>query len=455
MNNQELWQAVLSEIQLKLSEANFSTWFKDTNIVKKDKEKIIVTVPNLFVKEWLEKKYNPLISESLYNINQKKLKIGYIVSATNTQQKVKKNKTEYINKRQLLLTSVDPITNLNPKYLFDNFIVGPYNELAYAAGYAIAKNDPDLGSLSSGINYNPLFIYGDVGLGKTHLLQAIGNEFTKNFKKRARYISTEKFASELINSIRNKKIQEFKEKYKRIDLLILDDIQFLSKKEKTQEELFHIFNDLHNANKQIILSSDRLPKAIPGLEKRLASRFEGGMMADVSKPDYETRVAILKSKLDENNVDFPENVIDYLASNIQTNIREMEGALNKLIITQNLNSKTIDLSLAKKLLNKIISTVPKKNIDANRIIKSVADFYGLKKEGLFSQSKKKEVVKPRQVAMYLLRKETTMSYSGIAEKFNRKDHTTIIYACKQIEAKIENDDNYKQEIDLIKQRIID
>ncbi|MCD5397037.1 MAG: chromosomal replication initiator protein DnaA, partial [Candidatus Pacebacteria bacterium] len=222
-----------------------------------------------------------------------------------------------------------------------------------------------------------------------------------------------------------------------------------------QEELFHIFNDLHNANKQIILSSDRLPKAIPGLEKRLASRFEGGMMADVSKPDYETRVAILKSKSDENNVDFPENVIDYLASNIQTNIREMEGALNKLIITQNLNSKTIDLNLAKKLLNKIISTVPKKNIDANRIIKSVADFYGLKKEGLFSQSKKKEVVKPRQVAMYLLRKETTMSYSGIAEKFNRKDHTTIIYACKQIEAKIENDDNYKQEIDLIKQRIID
>ena len=455
MNNQELWQAVLSEIQLKLSEANFSTWFKDTNIVKKDKEKIIVTVPNLFVKEWLEKKYNPLISESLYNINQKKLKIGYIVSATNTQQKVKKNKTEYINKRQLLLTSVDPITNLNPKYLFDNFIVGPCNELAYAAGYAIAKNDPALGSLSSGINYNPLFIYGDVGLGKTHLLQAIGNEFTKNFKKRARYISTEKFASELISSIRNKKIQEFKEKYKRIDLLILDDVQFLSKKEKTQEELFHIFNDLHNANKQIILSSDRLPKAIPGLEKRLASRFEGGMMADVSKPDYETRVAILKSKSDENNVDFPENVIDYLASNIQTNIREMEGALNKLIITQNLNSKTIDLSLAKKLLNKIISTVPKKNIDANRIIKSVADFYGLKKEGLFSQSKKKEVVKPRQVAMYLLRKETTMSYSGIAEKFNRKDHTTIIYACKQIEAKIENDDNYKQEIDLIKQRIID
>ncbi len=453
MENQELWQTVLSEIQLNISEANFSTWFKDTNIVDSDENRIVIAVPNLFVKEWLEKKYDSLINQVLYNINKKNQKIDYIVGAA-AKKVIKNIGISQTSQKQMVLSSVDPVTNLNPKYLFNNFIVGPHNELASAAGMAIAKNNT-IGSEGADIRYNPLLIYGDIGLGKTHLLQAIGNEFLKNFKKRVRYLSLEKFASELIHSIRFQKIQEFKEKYKKIDLLILDDIQFLSKKEKTQEELFHIFNDLHNNNKQIVLSSDRLPKAIPALEKRLSSRFEGGMMADIGCPDYETRIAILESKLIEYKVKLPKNVIDYLASNIQKNIRELEGALNKLIVAQNLNNQTIDLNLAKKLLIKIISTTPKKSVDINKIIKNVSDFYNLKKEDLFSQSKKKEIAGPRQIAMYLLRKESQMSYTSIAQKFNRKDHTTVIYAYKQVSQKIEESDEFKQEINLIRQRIYD
>lgn len=458
MNNQELWQSVLAEIQLNISEANFSTWFKDTSIFQDEDNQITISVPNLFVKEWLEKKYNSLIGQALYNIKNENQKINYIISS------VAEKKTDYKkplgpnnsinNKRQLLLNSLDPITNLNSKYLFSNFIVGTHNELAYAAGYAIANNT-NVSSNNIGTKYNPLFVYGDVGLGKTHLLQAIGNEFVKKFKKGVIYVSLEKFASELILSIRNKNVDEFKKKYKEIDLLILDDIQFLSKKEKTQEELFHIFNELHNNNKQIILSSDRLPKAIPALEKRLVSRFEGGMMADIGYPDYETRVAILESKLTEHNIKVPKNVIEYIASNIQKNIRELEGALNKIVVTQNLNDEKVDLILTKKLLDKTISTTSKKNIDTNKIIKSVSDFYNLKKEALFSQSKKREVAQPRQIAMYLLREESQMPYTSIAQKFNRKDHTTVIYACKQISQKIEESDDFKKEVDLIKQKIFD
>ncbi|MBZ9578258.1 chromosomal replication initiator protein DnaA [Patescibacteria group bacterium] len=446
MNHEELWQAVLAQIQLNISQANFATWFKNTRILGKKEEKVVISVPNSFAKEWLENKYNKLIFKILHSLDEGIKGVRYEIGKTGLKV-FKKSPLPISETEQLEFPEfkIDKETNLNPRYAFENFVIGPFNELPQAAAWAVTKNP---GSI-----YNPLFIYGGVGLGKTHLLQAIGNEIVKNFpKKKIRYIPCEKFTSGIINSIRNHSIESFKSKYRAIDILIIDDVQFLAGKEKTQEEFFHIFNTLYERDKQIILSSDRSPKAIPALTERLRSRFEGGMIADISLPDLETRIAILKTKAQEKRINFPSEVFSYIATKIQKNIRELEGALNRLIAYQKLKKQVPDVETTKNLLKKIIIS-PVKITTPKKIIQGVAEFYDLKEKDLQSSSRKKEIVKPRQVAMYLLREILKCSYPFIGRKFGGRDHTTAIHAYGKILKELEKDENLKEEINLIKQRI--
>jgi len=454
MTNSELWQSVLSEVQLSISKPNFTTWFKNTNIISQKNGEIVIGVPNGFTKEWLENKYNKIIISALRNSIGRIKNVSYvIVSSIKSTHETKERRfrkseddKKILNlKEQLDIQEykVDENTNLNPRYSFDSFIVASFNELAYAAAQSVIKN---LGKV-----YNPLFIYGGVGVGKTHLIQAIGNE-VKNKGKNIIYVSSEKFSADLITSIREGKIEEFKNKYRKADVLIIDDIQFLAGKEKTQEIFFHTFNSLYEKNKQIIISSDRPPKAIATLEERLRSRFEGGMIADISMPEYETRLVILKKKAEELGIKLSEEAFSYIASNIQKNIRELEGALNRVIAFIRLNN----IVPSQKQLVQILKTVvanPQKRTNYKKIAEIVAEFYDVNVNDLINRSRKQEVVKPRQIAMYLMREELKSSYPFIGQKFGGRDHTTAIYACNKIEEEIKNNIELEQEINLIKERI--
>ena len=447
MTKEELWQALLAQIQFNISAANFATWFKNTSISDKKDGKAIISVPNNFTKEWLNSKYNKLILKILHNLDEKIKETEYVVIRCAGLKINKKPRTFLPDASQLEFQefNIDRETNLNPRYTFKNFIVGPFNELAHAAAVAVVKKP--------GLVYNPLFIYGGVGLGKTHLIQAIGNEVVENIsKKRIKYIPSEKFTSEMVASIRNHSIENFKSAYKEIDVLVIDDIQFLAGKEKTQEEFFNVFNYLYEKNKQIIISSDRSPKAIPTLEERLRSRFEGGMIADIGSPDFETRIAILKTKAQEKKVVFSDDIFEYISSNIQNNIRELEGALNRLIAYQKINNEPVNFNTTKIVLKNIISA-PFKLVKPKRIIQSVAEFYDLKENDIIAASRKKEVVKPRQIVMYFLRKELKCSFPFIGRKLGGRDHTTAIYGYEKIIKKLKDDDDLNEEINLIKQKI--
>ncbi len=448
MNKEELWQALLAQIQFNISKANFATWFKNTGVLSRKDNEVIISVPNNFSKEWLENKYNKIIFKILHNLDEDIREIKYSVSRPGLKTKgAASSASAWPEAPQLEFQElrVNKETNLNPRYTFESFIVGPFNELPQAAAWAVAQNP--------GAVYNPLFIYGGVGLGKTHLLQSIGNEVVKKLpQKKIKYTSSEKFTSGIINSIRNRDVEKFKSLYKDIDILIIDDIQFLSGKEKTQEEFFHIFNSLYEKNKQIILSSDRPPKAISALEERLRSRFEGGMIADIGLPDFETRLAILKAKSQEKKVNFSDEVLEYIASNIQINIRELEGALNRLSAYQKLNNKSPDLEVVKALLKNVVFS-PKRITNPERIIRAVALFYNLKERDLLASSRKKEIVGPRQVAMYFLRKELNNSFPFIGRRFGGKDHTTAIHAFNKVNKEIDINETLAEEINLIKEQI--
>jgi chromosomal replication initiator protein len=446
MTKEDLWQTVLAQIQFHISQANFATWFKNTGIISIKNKQVVISVPNNFAKEWLENKYNKTILKILHNLNKEIKEIKYTVTRTALKSHEATissfNEADQLEFQEFKL---DKETNLNPRYVFENFIVGPFNELAQAAGWAISKN--------TGRIYNPLFIYGGVGLGKTHLLQAIGNEIIKNSpRKRVKYISSERFISGIVTSIRDRNIENFKLKYQENDILIIDDVQFLAGKEKTQEEFFHIFNTLYEKDKQIVFSSDCPPKAIPSLAERLRSRFEGGMIADISFPDFETRIAILKAKSQERKINLPDEILEYIASHVQRNIRELEGALNRIIAHQKLNNQVPDIKITKSLL-KNICLKPTKAINFKRILQSVIDFYDLKERDILSSSRKREIVKPRQVAMYLLREELKSSFPFIGRKFGGKDHTTAIHSCEKISKEIEESENLNEEINLIRQKI--
>ena len=448
MTNEELWKTALGEIELSISKANFITWFKNTSIFSIKDGHVVISVPNGFAKEWLENKYDLYILRALKNIQGDIKSVSCLISTGPTTFFPQKNseptvdaiqapkKASFPTEKKLFISREN---NLNPKYTFDNFVVGGSNELAKAACYAVSQN---LGNV-----YNPLFIYGGVGLGKTHLIQSIGNEVLKsNPQLQIKYISSERFTSELIDSIKNQKIKEFKEYYQKIDLLIIDDIQFISGKEKTQEEFFHIFNYLYQLNKQIILSSDRAPKAIQILEERLRSRFEGGMIADVSKPDLETRLAILKKKATQNNIEITPDALDYIASNIKNNIRELEGALNRVLVSAQLTKKVVDLAYTKQILSDIISSGKKRGVSYKHILKVVSDFYEVSLDDLIAKNRKQEVVKPRQVAMFLMRSELAFSYPGIGDKLGGRDHTTASHACDKILQALKEDEKLNEEL---------
>lgn len=449
MNNNELWQSVLAQMQFHISKANFATWFQNTEIVSKEDEIVIISVPNAFSKEWLSNKYNKLILKTLHDIDDQIKDLSFVINPQN--QKISASKSlpekDIIETEQLKFDEfkTNKETNLNPRYTFDNFVVGSFNELAHAAALAVSDN--------SGFTYNPLFIYGGVGLGKTHLIQAIGNKIADGpKKKKVRYISSEKFVSGIVSAIRSNTIESFKANLSSIDVLIIDDIQFLAGKNKTQEEFFHAFNSLYEKNKQIILSSDRPPNAIPELEERLRSRFEGGMIADVSLPDYETRLVILKTKLQEKKMELPEDVLEYIATNVKKNIRELEGALNRLLIYYKINNNVPNLETSKKLLRGFVFS-PFDVANYKKIIETVSKFYNLEEKNIFDPTRRKEIVKPRQIAMFLLRKELKYSFPAIARKFGGKDHTTAIYAYKKILQESEENNKLTEELGLIRQRI--
>jgi len=454
MTNEELWRAALGEIELSISKANFITWFKNTSILSNKDSRIIIGVPNGFAKEWLENKYNLYILRALRNI-QSDIKEVSCAIGTGQENGPKEHSIDAVLPPKKMVPArlavektlqISQENNLNPKYTFENFIVGSSNELARAACYAVSQN---LGRI-----YNPLFIYGGVGLGKTHLLQSIGNEILKHDPSRkVKYITSERFTNELIDSIRTQKINEFKEHYQKIDLLIIDDVQFLSGKEKTQEEFFHIFNYLYQLNKQIVLSSDRAPKAIPTLEERLRSRFEGGMIADVSKPDFETRMAILSKKAADENLAISAEALGFIAQNITNNIRELEGALNRVTVSAQLSNKEPTVEYVSSLLSELISSGKKKGITHKHIISVVSAFYDINSDDLIVKNRKKEVAKPRQIAMYLMRSELQYSYPGIGEKLGGRDHTTAIHAYDKISKELEYNEKLIEEIALLKEQL--
>jgi chromosomal replication initiator protein len=459
MNNAELWQAALGEIELSISKANFSTWFKNTSILSNENGKVVIGVPNGFAKEWLENKYNTYIFKALRNFQDDIREISCVIYSPEQQVKTEIKKVDSIGsnmtdtgiisdqQRSVVREQENAIeNNINPRYLFENFIIGENNELARAACFAVSQN---LGKI-----YNPLFIYGGVGLGKTHLLQSIGNEILlKDPTRRVKYITSERFANELIDSIRNQTVNEFKSSYQLIDLLIIDDVQFLAGKEKTQNEFFHIFNALYQINKQIVISSDRPPKAIATLEERLRSRFEGGMIADIGKPDLETRMAILKTKLVERNFYLDEDVIRYIAENIKNNIRELEGALNRIIASCEFNKKMPTQKFVEQMLSEIISSNKKKGVQAQQIIETISQYFNVSVKELIEKGRKREIAYARQIAMYLMRTELNSSYPGIGAQFGGRDHTTALHAYEKINKEINTDEKVREDVSVLKEKI--
>ena len=453
--NEELWQAVLAQIQFNVSRANFATWFRNTRVISNQNGEVLVSVPSSFSQEWLSNKYQTTILKILRDLDRGIRLVEFVVGECNEKIKKEAVTADRIAafasspitepQQQFQELNVNPKTNLNSRYTFKTFVVGEFNELAHAASWAVSE--------APGVTYNPLFIYGGVGLGKTHLLQATGNRIETAFPKlRVLYSNSERLVSKIVDAIKSQTIGELKNSLNRVDVLIVDDVQFLAGKDKTQEEFFHIFNTLFQNQKQIILSSDRPPNAIPALEDRLRSRFEGGMIADISFPTIESRIAILKAKCEQNDISLPDDILEYLAANIQKNIRDMEGALNRIAIAQKVNKTTIELTSVKKLLYASLNA-PKKTTNFKKIVQAVSSFYDLNKEDLLLTTRRKEIVKPRQIAMYLLRQELRESFPSIGRRFQGKDHTTAIYSFEKVARMIEEDPTLATEITLIKQRL--
>lgn len=446
MNTKELWNNCLSEIELNISKANFTTWFKNTSIVKEDAGTLYIGVPNEFVKDWLYNKFHKLILKTLIAQEDSIRGIEYIISKHEHQNRsAVEDKTAVplsVNK-ELPLNDlyVNKDDNLNPKYNFNSFVVGPFNELAYAVAQAVITNP--------GKNYNPFFIYGGTGLGKTHIIQAIGNTIKiKHPLKKVYYVSLERFAVDYINSIQNKNPNSFKEKYRKYDVIIMDDIQFISGKDKTQEELFHLFNTLYENNKQIIFSSDKHPNFIQGLEDRLQSRFSSGMIVQIVEPDYESRVAIIKAKFEATNCIVDNDVVVYLAEALEGNIRELEGSLNTVVCQSQLKNKTLSVNEVKTLIKNNIK--PKKTVAIKDIVRTIALQYGLSEEVIYEKTRRKEIVRARQVAMYILREDFNISYPLIGQKMGGRDHTTVIHSHLKIKDDLKTDPSLLQEIEKIR-----
>lgn len=448
-----LWQSVLGEIELTISHATFTTWFKNTELLDHNEAGAIISVPNIFAKKQFEVKFNSQVKTVLEKNGVKVNTITYVINTNNRKPKINRETTASPSKEndladQLVKNSNQSTSNnpsgLNPRYTFDNFIVGSSNDLAYTASQAVAANP--------GVKYNPIYLYGGVGLGKTHLMQAIGNEVIKNNpKSRILYISSETFVSEFLDHIRFKK-KGFSEKYRNVDVLIVDDMQFIAGKEKTQEEFFHTFNHLHQNNKQIIISSDKPPKSIPTLTERLRSRFEMGMAIDIQMPDFETRCAILNIKASFSGVTLKRDTVEYLATNIKTNIRELEGALNQLLAYAEMRGIEPDITTAEGLLGNIKYSRPQ-HLSSKQIIDRTAKHFQIETSEICSPKRDKYIVVPRQIAMYLLRSELHMSFPKIANELGRKDHTTAIHSVEKIEKAIKLDYMIREQVASIREKL--
>ncbi|MEA1939969.1 MAG: chromosomal replication initiator protein DnaA [Candidatus Caldatribacteriota bacterium] len=440
---EKLWNNVLIIIKEKLPPQSYNSWFSNTKITGSTNNRLMISVPSTFCKDWLEKHYLDLIQDVLQKrlgLN-KNLSIQFKVVGQKSSGPILKSTTKNTkNTRTTPIYKKNIHATINPKYTFIDFVVGNSNRFSHAASLAVAK--------SPGKAYNPLFLYGGVGLGKTHLLQAIGNYIIKQdgIKKiHVLYISSEKFTNELINSIRDDRTVNFRNKYRHVDVLLIDDIQFLAGKERTQEEFFHTFNTLYESNKQIVITSDKPPKDIPTLEKRLISRFEWGLITDITPPDFETRVAILRKKTEKDKLKIPNNIIDFVADNIPANIRKLEGALIKLNAYSKITGREISLPLAQEVLKDIIP-LEKKDISIKLIQKLASEYYGIKINDLLSIKRTKNIVLARQIAIYLSRELTEHSLNEIGEAFKGKDHTTIMHSYSKIKNNIKSDKNLKMGI---------
>ncbi|MEA3249348.1 MAG: chromosomal replication initiator protein DnaA [Patescibacteria group bacterium] len=479
MNTHELWQAVLGELELSLSKANFTTWFKNTFISSLDGESVTISVPNTFTKAWLEKKYNPSILKSIQSVSSIAIKeVVYkvdvrpqtspavqpppqqihepIPTPNISSQSVSFQQSSVSQGATMMGTGVRTSvatrpaqandSKMNVKYIFDSFIVGKGSELAHAAAVAVAENP--------GTKYNPLFIYGGVGLGKTHLLQAIGNSVLARDKAaKILYVTCERFTNEFINAVKTGRGKDFKDTYRNVDVMLIDDIQFLTGRDGTQEEFFHTFNALHQANKQVVLTSDRPPKQIPALEQRLISRFEWGMMADISSPDFETRMAILETKCKERNYDLNPEIINHIADTIQSNVRELEGALNKIIAYHQFKNQRPTLESSKSLLSSFGPAQIHKNITPKTLIQTVAAYFDVTVADMLGRCREKRLAFPRQIIMYLMREELRSSYPTIGAEIGGRDHTTAMHAYDKIRREVENNQKLQQDMDQIKQRL--
>lgn len=441
----ELWEKTLNIIKGELTEVSFNTWIKSCEPICISANTIKISVPNSFTQDILEKRYKDLVINSIEAACSKTYDLEFLIASEIQEAEEKKEKETA--KDSIAVTVNDEMSStLNPKYTFDSFVIGNSNRFAHAASLAVAESPAKA--------YNPLFIYGGVGLGKTHLMHAIGHYILQNNPNaKVVYVSSEKFTNELINAIKDDKNEEFRNKYRKVDVLLIDDIQFIAGKERTQEEFFHTFNALHEENKQIILSSDRLPKEIPTLEDRLRSRFEWGLIADIQPPDFETRMAILKKKADVEGLNVPNEVMVYIATKIKSNIRELEGALIRIIAYSSLTNRDVSVDLASEALKDIISNKESAPVTVKTIQESVANYYNLRIEDLKSQRRTRNIAYPRQIAMYLSRKLTDMSLPKIGEEFGGRDHTTVIHAYEKISENLKTDEGLQSMINDITKKL--
>lgn len=444
-----IWEKSLQAIREKLSQQNFDTWIRPIQALSIDENLIHLSVPNKFFKDWLLENYLVIIRDTVSSLAGCQISVDFTVSQDpiKPQETVAKRTQQATPHRtKTALSGKKNETFLNPHYSFDRFVVGPSNQFAHAASVSVAEQPAK--------NYNPLFLYGGVGLGKTHLLNAIGLLTHSLYPDiNILYVSAEEFMNELINSIRYDKMAHFREKYRKIDCILIDDIQFIAGKERTQEEFFHTFNTLHDSGKQIVVTSDRFPKDIPNLESRLRSRFEWGLIADIQPPEMETKVAIIEKKASENNLDLPSNVSHYIASNVESNIRELEGFLIRIGAYSSLTGRQIDINLAKEVLRKVLKQSEKEDVNIDEILKAVSGKLGIKVSDIKSQKKNKNIVQARQLAMYLSRKMTTSSFPDIGEKIGNRDHSTVIYANNKITQALEEDIKLQKTVAEIKDAI--
>ncbi|MCR4325186.1 MAG: chromosomal replication initiator protein DnaA [Patescibacteria group bacterium] len=444
ITNRELWQNALVQIELGASQASFRTWFRNTDIVNRNGSVVYVAVPSKIVKEWLMEKHHKLILKALRGLDNSIRTVEYTVhrSATPVAEK-RPARPEPMENASFDLGSlyIDKRDNLNPRYTFDTFVVGPFNQLAHAAARAVIERP--------GLAYNPLFVYGSTGRGKTHLIQAVGNYFKKmHATKKVLYVTSERFAVDYINSVRAGKANNFKDQYRQYDVLIMDDVQFIANTEKTQEELFHLFNAMHDNNKQIVFSSDKHPMTLPGFEDRLKGRFTAGMIAEIPEPDVESRTAIIRAKLENHGFSLPEDIIQYIAENVRGNIRELEGILNMIVCKSQLKGKGITHTDVRVLIKHNIK--PNKGVSVDEVVRRISQYYEIPEKSIYEKTRRKEVVKPRQIIMYILREEFSISYPSIGEKLGGRDHTTVIHSCEKIKEELKSNPSLEQEIDHVR-----